>query len=998
MAAAGDLLQQRYRIVRRVAQSSASALYHAQDVATGANVALKMAKTAAPALQRRLAHEAELLANLSHPSLPAFHQFFVTDDAAYLVMDYVPGDDLAQQMAQRRTPFAPATVLTWVTDLLDALDYLHRQQPPIIHGDIKPHNLKLAADGRAMLLDLGVAGRAAQTATGYSLVYAAPEQLDSAMLQPACDLYSLAATLYDLLTGVKPIDARQRQAALAVGADDPLLPAQVWAPALPTDLCELLVQGLALQPTARFASAAAMRAALEACRVALETATADGEPVQHADELIGRAPHLREARRLLLQPGVRVLTITGPGGVGKTTLALALAQQVQVAFADGVSLVELASLHAATEVAAATAHALGLVENDETETGEQICQVLTSQQRLLVLDNFEHLLGAAAEVADWLRLCPRLKLLITSRAALQIEGEAVYELAPLAVPAAGCAASAVLAAPATALFIQRGRLAQPALCVNDVNASLIAAIVVALDGLPLAIELAAAQLRTQTLDALASQLSQGTRLHDESDATALSWQRSLHNALEGSFARLTPREQQLFMRLACFVGGFTTTAVQSICCDVQEDKLPLLDLNAAAALEKLAAHSLIRRREALRYTMLETVRHYAASWLSQADADLLQRRHARYFLQWIEARNDSAANSESWLEQVEAERANLQKALAWSMAAENAETALRLAASLWRFWEVRGEYRSGLASLNAALALEGGASLARWRAQALAGAGALARNLSRYAEAGAYFRMALTLCREEQESQGIANALNSLGTLAYYQNDLDGATAYYQEALTLRRVLNDRRGIAGALNNLAMIDELKGAYARARKTYREALSIFRELDDAVNSAYTLGNLGIVAEHEGDLAQAVQLFQESLGIQEQLGDRWGAAAALANLGSTLDRLGQREEAQALLAESVTIFYELGDLSSLANTLGALARNASHRRAYTDAARYLGAAERLQAQLETPLPSQEAAERRRITAAVRAALGEAAYTRAWSAGAAVELSSLLAQIEP
>ncbi|HAJ37789.1 MAG TPA: hypothetical protein DCL15_19135, partial [Chloroflexi bacterium] len=323
-----------YTLLAVIATGAHSIVHRAVDRRTGATVAIK--QITSPQARRYSRQEAALLARVHHPALPMLHAVWEDHDGVWLVMEYIPGDDLAVQIERRAQPFPTPIVLTWAEQLLDALDKLHAHTPPIVHGDIKPRNLKVDAHGQVRLLDFGAAQPAAHGIAGYTLAYAAPEQITAAAIDPRADLYALTATLYDLLTGVKPPDARLRLSALAEGRSDPLLPASAWNPGLSRAVDAFLQQGMALDPTYRFASADAMRVALQGCRVDLSSSA----PPVNSIEIIGRDALIGEARRQLLQPDVRLLTLVGPGGVGKTVVAHTVANAMspghfrQVAFID----------------------------------------------------------------------------------------------------------------------------------------------------------------------------------------------------------------------------------------------------------------------------------------------------------------------------------------------------------------------------------------------------------------------------------------------------------------------------------------------------------------------------------------------------------------------------------------------------------------------------------------------------------------------------------------
>ena len=514
-----------------------------------------------------------------------------------------------------------------------------------------------------------------------------------------------------------------------------------------------------------------------------------------------------------------------------------------------------------------------------------------------------------------------------------------------------------------------------------------------LDGLPLALQEAVRCLHTLGIAEVAGHLFARFSAAATLPAAVAERRASLAASIAWSVEQLPPQQQCLLGRLAVFCGSFSPHAAHAICCTGAMLE-GLSEEDIAADLGQIAAHSLLVTRlsgATLRYVMFNTTRAYAsARMVAAGDIASLRRRHADYFVNVIDIGDTHVPPDAARLARIEVEYDNLLAALTWSVEQGDATVALRLTTSLWRFWELQGDYREGLAWFERALALS--ATEDELRARALACAGALARNQSQYSAAERCFSTALAIYRQLDDKQGIARMLNSLGTVAYFHDAL-AATNYFEAALELHRELNNPRDMAGALNNLALLAEGQGDYLRAAMLHRQALEHFQALGEDANTAYVLGNLGVVAEHSGDMDTAVEYYRQSLDLHERIGEKWGMAAMLTNLGSTLDRLQRVDEALPLLIEGLNLFDELGDSAGVAQALGALACNADRREAYQDGVQFLAAAERIESETGYVLPAFDQEERQALHIRLRDALGADAYNATWQTVYTLPLASLL-----
>ncbi len=981
-------------------------VYRAFDTRLRREVAIKVLgrhiQTRPGALQR-FEKEARAASALNHPNIATVYDIGEEDSLPYIVMELVEGESLRRMLSR---PWPLELMLDVGTQIAEGLVAAHERD--IVHRDLKPENVLLNGERVAKIVDFGLAefGLDAPAEPGIvrgTLGYLPPEALTGEPVDPRADQFSFGAILYEMATGVRAFPLRSSldvPSPSLAGEHRPLADAR---PDLPAAFVQAVSRCMRSHPNDRFPSMRDLLAELRGAR--RRGPMARPGPLRlpaRRTRLIGRRGELVQIEHLVLGQQARLLTLTGTGGTGKTRLAIEAAERLAPQFLGGVTFVPLATITDPALVATTIAQALEAPSAPARPALAAIISVLRGADAptLLVLDNFEQVIDAAPTVSELLAACPELTVIVTSREILHLYGEHGFPVSPLELPDGAHLArpEALGECPSVSLFVERAQAANAGFRLTAENAAAVAGLCAGLDGLPLALELAAAQTRVLPPEILLARVENRLQLLTRGPRDLPGRQQTLRRTIDWSHQLLSATEQAVFRRLSVFAGGLTLEAAQAVV-----DPFGKLDLPVEQGVSALVDKSLLEAREPFdgesRFIMLETLREYAREKLvASEEAERTQRAHAAYFLILAEEGGAVLASAESpeslyWLRRFEVEHDNVRVALEHLTARGDAEWGFRLALGMFPFWQRGTRLVEGRRSFDALLEIDATRVPAVQRAKALFAAGVLAGTQRDPVRGNALHQACLALYRQLGDRRGTVIALVAVANQLVAAGDPDGAQRALEESLDIWIELGDRAGYARSLSNLAFVAREQRRLDEARSLYQQAASLFDSLGDRVSRAWAGDHEGDVAREQGDLVSAEALYAEALQTFRAVDDSWGTGSALADLGA-IARLRGDGAAGRLYREALASFVKLDHRRGIARVLESLACLAAEGGQSERGIRLLAAATALRERIGAPpVPPADQAELDHSLEILQECLGLDAARCLWQEGARMSLEETI-----
>ena len=1014
-----------YDVLSLLGRGGMGEVYLTNDTRLGRKVAVKLLRPALTSHSdavRRFEQEARAASSLNHPNIVTIYEIGTLLERRFLAMEFVEGQSLAEMVGR---PVDVNTLARLGAQLAQALAVAHAAG--IVHRDIKPENVMVREDGYVKVLDFGLArlaptpaaGDARDTGTSPSLIlgtprYMSPEQARGETVTSATDVFSLGVVFYELATGTHPFESESTLGTLHAITSNAVPDPLRRAPGLPSRLERLLrwmlEKEVAARPTAAEVEAELTKLAtgllepLDALSLATSRAPYRREhnlPSQRT-ALVGRAAELATVKEMLLHSGVRLLTLTGPGGTGKTRLAIQVAEDVGGHFPEhfggGVSFVNLAPIADPRLVASAVALSLGVRESGDLPLVKAIGAHLRGLgETLLVMDNFEQVSDAAGLVKELLDACPALKVLVTSRLALHIYGEQEFPVPPLALPppSALFSPSTLIECPSIALFVQRAAAVKPDFALTPKNAGAVVEICRRLDGLPLAIELASARVKILPPAELLSRIERPLELLTGGARDLPERQQTLRQAIKWSYDLLTAPEQKLFRRLSVFAAGSTLEAAEAVC-DTGED----LGVDVLSGVTSLVDNSLLVQRVSddgePRFAMLETFREYGREQLIEhGEAAATERAHAAYMLVLAEEETleMSPAEREAWLRRCDLEHDNFRAGMRCLVTAGDVEWALRLGAALFRFWEQRDHLTEGRETLASVLDMPDAAPPTRLRARALYCASVLADIQGELDAAESLGREACGIYRQFDDLQGVATTMTVLAYQAQRQGRCAEAVSLFAETASLWEQIGDATAVDLATSNMANAARAGGNADLARSLLERVVASSQARGDVRGVASALNGLGDVAASQGQHDAARRHHHESLVRYREIDDRWGIARVLSDLASIDLELGEYSEADSALREAIQAFRDLGHQRGVARQMESLSWCASCQSRDEAAVVLASAAAAIRQRIGAPAKRGERERIDKTLAQARKRISTETYANAWRKGVTAALDRVL-----
>lgn len=924
---------QNYEILDKLGSGGMGIVFRAMDLELEREIALKFLPrryNSNPAMKQRFKREARAAAALDHLNIGGVFEVGETDDGRlYFAMPFYKGKTLKTKIAEKSITIK--TAVEYAAQIADGLAHAH--QKGIVHRDIKPENIMITDDGGLKILDFGVAKIADSDVTQKGILlgtisYMSPEQAAGETVDPRTDLWSLGLVLYEMLTGRQPFKNDEISTMIStILLREPTPVAQI-AENIPPELEEIVVKSLKKNKSERYQTAQKFLEDLLKIKnflsdenglpkinfshekftpLAVKKETPNNLPAQ-LTPLVGRGRETLEIKDLLFRENVRLVTLSGIGGTGKTRLSHKIARQFLAEFPDGVYFVDLSAIFKTDLVAPEIAQILKIKESGSEQIETILKNFLADKKILLVLDNFEQIVEAAPFVAELLAAAENLKILVTSRNILQIRGEHEYKVPPLDLPDSQSFHNdqSLAQYASITLFIQRAKAAKSDFELSGENILTVVEICKKLEGLPLAIELAAARIKILSPKDLLARLDDQLKVLTSGAKDLPVRQQTMRNAIAWSYDLLDETEQKLFRQFSVFVGGATLEAIENICgendVDIFETVLLLTD------------KSLLRRKESadgsFRFQMLEVVRQFSESkLLENGEENFIRQNHAEYFLRVAEEFEPKIRGAEQagWLDLLEEEHGNLRAAFDYFFDFD-VENCLKLSGAIHRLWSVHGHYTEGRNRVESVLDKSPNASKSA-RTKALIPAADLAWAQGDFEDSVKFYLESLKLSREIGDRRMIAQSCNGLAITKLNQNEFD-IRPLLEESLQIGRELADKPIVGVALLGLGELSRLEGNNAEARVYYEEIVDETRADGETFNLLYALFNLGSVSCMAGDAEKAEIQFIESIKIAKTLGSIRAVADCLDGFGYAATVSGNFEKSAKLFGAAEALRESVG----------------------------------------------------------------------------------------
>jgi predicted ATPase/serine/threonine protein kinase len=970
----------RYEIRSLIGAGGMGEVYLAHDGQLQRPVALKVLSEAVRTdddLRKRLEYEARAASALNHPNILTVYDIGQVGEEHFIATEYVDGVTLRQRMSRAEPPLTETVDIgVQIASALAAAE-----AAGLVHRDVKPDNIMLRRDGYVKLLDFGLARHNTQPGPDVkktdpfvvrgTVFYMSPEQLRGRPLDTRSDIWSTGVLLYELISGRLPFEGdSSSDVAANILRSDPALLTRPHGVAVPQRLAAIVERAMDKDRGRRYQSARDLLEDLQTLKTDLERDTSNlpSRPVMATTEsvlieeppptnlphkltpLVGRDFERDEVLSLLRRDDVRMVTLTGPGGTGKTRLSLAIGAELLREMDDGVWWVSLGAIHNPSLVPSELAAVFGVHEGGAPLL-DGVKHALAGKSLLMILDNFEQVLDAAPFIGEILSAAPRVKTLVTSRSPLRIGGEREYAVPPLTTPPLDLplTAEALGGYASVALFVERATAVKSDFAITAENAHAIAEICVHLDGLPLAIELAAARVKVLPPKAMLSRVQNRLKLLSGGPRDLPERQQTMRAAISWGYNLLDAGDQNLFATLSVFRGGFSLENAERL---VGSDSV--LDGISSLIDKAFVRRDPASRDEEPRFGILETIREYGLECLTEQARDLEMRKAHAMLMAAL------AEENELEVERLQTDEDNFRTAIEWAVQSGDAELALRLGASLWWSWYVRGQYAEGGTALKTILGVPGGENVPV-RAKAQTGAGALAFLQCDYEHAITLLESSIDLARTHGDPMSLARSLQFRGSIARERGDYEHAIDLHLLSRTIWSELEDRANVGRTLNYVGFASWLNRDFDRTFELCEGTLQLFRERRDTEGVAWSLLNLAAASLYAGDLERAEERLDECLSWSRAGGYKEGIAWSLNLLGAVLRERGESWRAETILQDSLRLHWELGDRwrsCSVLEALGGLRKDP----------RLLGAAATLRARLGTPVPPVERVQYDKDVAAV------------------------------